>query len=46
MTKARASGCEISKAWKSFWRIIDPLRVAGDKKEGISTNSGLSRFGD
>ena len=30
----------------SFRSIIDPLRVAGDEKEGISVNSGLSSLGD
>lgn len=31
---------------EAFSSIIDPLHVAGDKKEGIKANSGLSSFVD
>ena len=46
MTKVWAGGFEKSKVWKTFQSIIDLLCVAGDKKEGINANSGLSSFAD
>lgn len=46
MTKAWAGGGQKGKPRKSFQSMIDPLNVAGDEKEGIKDNPGLSSFGD
>ena len=46
MTKALSSGSGKGKIWKHFQSIIDPLNVAGEEKESVNSNPGLSSLGD